>query len=74
MHRVSTEQIHVAIDHQDFRHLLLELGIAALQVVADTVWLEFISIEYAPYRCLADLGKPLETGAAGMGADMPGQC
>src|SRR5208282_1469751 len=51
------DELHFAIDAQNLRHLLLELRIAAFQVVADLVRLHFLLIEYLAHRALNQLGK-----------------
>ena len=35
---------NLAVDTQNFRHLLLELGVAAFQMVAHLVWLDFEAV------------------------------
>src|SRR5215471_2629753 len=51
------DELHLAIDAQNFRHLLLEFGIAAFQVIADLVRLYLLLIEYLAHRPLNQLGK-----------------
>ena len=51
------DKLHLAIDAQNLRHLLLELRIAAFQVVADLVRLDLSRIENVAQRALSQLGK-----------------
>ena len=51
------DELHFAIDAQNLRHLLLELRIAAFQVVADLVRLYLLFIEDFAQRALSQLGK-----------------
>src|SRR5208337_41141 len=44
------DELHFAIDAQNLRHLLLELGVAAFQVVADLVRLHLLLIEDLAHR------------------------
>jgi len=51
------DESHFAIDAQNLGHLLLELRIAAFQVVADLVRLHLFLIEDLAHRALSQLGK-----------------
>ena len=51
------DELHFAIDAQNLRHLLLELRVAAFQVVADLVRLYLLLIEDFAQRALSQLGK-----------------
>src|ERR1700720_3592584 len=51
------DELHLAIDAQNLRHLLLELRVAAFQVIADFVRLYLLLIEYVAQRALSQLGK-----------------
>ena len=55
--RSLLDKLHLAIDAQNFRHLLLELRVAAFQVVADLVRLYFLLIEDVAQRALSQFGK-----------------
>ena len=50
-------KLHLAIDAQNLRHLLLELRVAAFQVVADLVRLYLLLVEDVAQRALSQLGK-----------------
>src|SRR5271167_4333333 len=50
-------KLHLAIDAQNLRHLLLELRVAAFQVVADLVRLYLLLAEDFAQRALSQLGK-----------------
>ena len=47
----------LAIDTQDFRHLLLEFGIATFQIVANLVRFDFLLAEDLAHRALDQLGE-----------------
>src|ERR1700738_3115627 len=51
------DQLDLTIDTQDLRHLLLELRVAALQVIADLVRLYLLFIEDVAQRALSQFGK-----------------
>lgn len=51
------DELHLAIDTQDFRHLGFELGITAFQVIADLVRLDLLRIEDVAQRALSELVK-----------------
>src|SRR3979490_2858441 len=51
------DELHLAIDAQNLRHLLLELRVAAFQVIADFVRLYLLLIEYVAQRALSQLVK-----------------
>jgi hypothetical protein len=55
------EDLDLAIDAQDFRHLLLELWIASLKVVAHLVRLDLLLVEDLGHRPIGQLG---ETGVS----------
>ena len=71
--RIGAVQVHVAIDHQHFGHLALELRVAPLKVVAHAVWLEFVGVEDAPDRGLARPSQSREARAVCVRADVRGQ-
>jgi len=54
---VSLDELHLAIDAQNLRHLLLELRVAAFQVIADFVRLYLLLVEDVAQRALSQLGK-----------------
>jgi len=49
--------LHLPVNAQNLRHLLLEFGIAAFQVVADLVRLHFLLVEYLAHRTLHQLAE-----------------
>ena len=51
------DKLHLAIDTQNLRHLLLELRVAAFQVIADLVRLYLLLVEDVAQRALSQLGK-----------------
>ena len=51
------DELHLAIDAQNLRHLLLELRVAAFQVIANLVRLYLSRIEDVAQRALSQLGK-----------------
>src|SRR5208283_2048394 len=51
------DKLHLAIDAQNLRHLLLELRVAAFQVGVDLVRLYLLLIEDVAQRALSQLGK-----------------
>ena len=51
------DELHLAIDAQNLRHLLLELRVAAFQLVADLMRLHLLLIEDLAHRALSQLGK-----------------
>ena len=55
--RALPNELHLAIDAQNLRHLLLELRIAAFQVIADLVRLDLPLVEDIAHRPLSQLGK-----------------
>ena len=46
------DELHLAIDTQDFHHLGLKVGIAAFQVVTDLVGLDLLLVEDVTQRAL----------------------
>ena len=68
--RVGAVQVHVAIDHQHFGHLALELRVAPLEGVAHPVRLEFMGVEDAPYRGLARASQSRKARALRVRADI----
>ena len=67
------DELHFAIDAQNLRHLLLELRIAAFQVVADLVRLDLLLIEDFAQRALSQLGEAGVSLRRPMLARMAGQ-
>jgi hypothetical protein len=70
--RSLLDQLHLAIDAQHLRHLCLEVGVAAFEVVAHFVRLDLLLIEDVAQRALSQLGKarvslrrPMLAGMAG---------
>src|SRR6266850_1553178 len=53
----SLQNLDLAINAQNLRHLLLELGIATFQIVADLVRLDFLLAEDLAHRALNQLGE-----------------
>src|SRR5208282_2382167 len=51
------DQLDLSIDAQNLRHLLLELRVAALQVIADLVRLYLLLIEDVAQSALSEVGK-----------------
>jgi hypothetical protein len=51
------DQLDLTIDAQNLRHLLLELRVAALQVIADLVRLYLLLIEDVAQSALSEVGK-----------------
>jgi len=51
------QQLDFTIDAQDFRHLLVEQGIAAFQIIAHLVRLDFIRGENFAQRALSKIGE-----------------
>src|SRR5208337_3244097 len=51
------DELHLAIDAQNLRHLLLELRVAAFQVIADLVRLYLPLVEDVAQRALSQFGK-----------------
>ena len=51
------QDLDLAIDAENLRHLLLELGVAAFQVVAHLVRLDFLLAEDLTHRALNQLGE-----------------
>jgi hypothetical protein len=51
------DELHLAVDTQHFRHLGLELGIAAFQVIPDLMGLYLLLIEDLAKRALSELAK-----------------
>jgi hypothetical protein len=49
--------LDLAIDTENLRHLLLELGIAAFQIGADLVRLDSLTAEDLAHRSLHQIGK-----------------
>ena len=49
--------LHLAVDAQNLRHLGFEFGIAAFQVIADLVRLHLLLVEYLAHRALHHLGE-----------------
>src|SRR5215468_3719564 len=49
--------LDLAIDAQNLRHLLFELRVTSLQVIAHLVWLYFLPIEYGAQGALSQFGK-----------------
>ena len=66
-------QVHVAIDHQHLGHLALELGVALVQVVANSMGFEFVTLQDAPYRGLARALEPGMSRLARMRSHILGQ-
>src|ERR1035441_6366226 len=54
------QDLDLPIDTQNFRHLLFELGIAAFQIVAHLVRLEFLMAEDLAHRSLYQIGRSEE--------------
>ena len=65
--------LHLAVNTQNLRHLLLEFGIAALQVVAHFVRLHFLLVEDLAHRTLHQLAKTGVPFRRSMLARMPSQ-
>ena len=53
------QNLDLAINAQNLRHLLLELGIATFQIVAHLVRLDFLLAEDLAHRALNQLGESL---------------
>src|SRR5215468_12671446 len=53
------QDLDLAIDTENLRHFLLELGIATLQIVAHLVRLDFLLAENLAHRALDQVGKAL---------------
>src|SRR5215472_9567813 len=51
------QDLDLAIDAQYLGHLLLELGVAAFQIVAHLVWLDLLLAEDLAYRALDQVGE-----------------
>ena len=51
------QDLDLAIDAQNLRHLLLELGVATFQIVAHLVRLDFLLAEYLAHRSLHQFGE-----------------
>src|SRR6266478_4586550 len=65
--------LHLAVNTQNLRHLLLEFGIAALQVVAHFVRLHFLLVEDLAHRTLHQLAETGVPFRRSMLARMPSQ-
>src|ERR1700716_64897 len=51
------QNLDLAVDAQNLRHLLLEFGIATFQIVATLVRFDFLLAEYLAHRALDQLGE-----------------
>src|SRR6267142_550 len=51
------DELHLAVDTQDFRHLGLKVGITAFQVVTDLVGLDLLLVEDVAQRALRKLAQ-----------------
>src|SRR5437588_4911555 len=67
------DQLHLTIDAQNLRHLLLKLRVTALQVIANLVWLDLLLIEDVAQRALSQLGKAAVPRTGRMLAHMTGE-
>ena len=67
------DQLDLTIDAQNLRHLLLELRVAALQVIADLVRLYLLLIEDVAQSALSEVGKADVRCGRGMLAHMTGE-
>src|ERR1700747_870726 len=67
------QDLDLAIDTQDLRHFLLELGIATLQIVAHLVRLDFLLAENLAHCALDQVGKALVSRRRAMLTRMAGQ-
>jgi hypothetical protein len=63
----------MAVDTQNFRHLGLELGVAAFQIVAHLVRLDFLLTEKLAHGALSQTGETLVTRRRSVLARMAGQ-
>ena len=57
------------INHQNFFHLLVRIGVAPFQIVADLVRLDLSLVENPPHRTLARLRQTWVSGLNGMARD-----
>ena len=62
--------LDLAIDAQNLRHLLFELRVALFQVIAHFVRLYFLPIEYVAQRALSQFGKAVRLPPDGSGAPL----
>ncbi len=65
--------LHLAIDTQDFRHLGLKVGITAFQVVTDLVRLDLLLVEDDAQRALSKLAQANVPLSRPMFAHMTGE-
>src|SRR5215471_16793068 len=56
------QHLDLAINAQDLRHLLLELGVAAFQIIPYLVRLDFLLAEYLAHRSLHHFGETFVPG------------
>src|SRR6201998_2062240 len=67
------QDLDLAVDTQNFRHLGLELGVAAFQIVAHLVRLDFLLTEKLAHCALSQTGETLVTRRRSALARMAGQ-
>ena len=67
-------QEHLAIDHQDFPHLAVELRVATFQIVSDPMRLQIVLLQDAPDAALADARQARKPDRLGFALQVGGQC
>ena len=67
------DQLHLTINAQNLRHLLLKLRVTALQVIPHLVWLDLLLIEDVAQRALSELGEAAVPCGGRMLAHMAGE-
>src|SRR6202035_3707698 len=67
------QDLDLAVDTQNLRHLLLELGVASFQVVAHLVRLDFLLAEDLAHRALDQMGETFVPTRRSVLARMTGQ-
>lgn len=64
----------ISVDHHDFLHLAVELGVPCFQVVANLVGLDLVLVEDAPHGAFASVGQVSEASGLGSFRRKPRQC
>jgi hypothetical protein len=67
------QDLDLAIDAQNLRHLLLELGIAAFQIVTHLMRLDFLLAKNLAHRALDKIGETFVPSGGGVLARMARQ-
>lgn len=67
------QDLKLAIDTQNLGHFLLELGVAAFQIVAQLVRLDVLPAEKLAHRALSQTGETFMSGLRSVLARMAGQ-